>query len=326
MKRRDVIVSVLSSAGAMAAGHSFAQAYPSRPIRWVMPFPAGGPTDAIARKLADLVRPKLGQPVIVENKAGANGSIGTAEVARAAADGYTFAVAIPDSLVSVASLFPSAGYDARTDLTPIMKICHAQPVLIANASLGVRTIEELLAAARKKPGSIACGTRGPGTFPHLLIKSIESVTGASFLDVPYKGLAPAVQDTIGNTVQLTVVPPTLATQFQERGQVHAIGICGDERSPFMPKVATMREQGIDTPTTRSTLWIALVAPRNLPEPMVKLWTDALNEAVRSTEFVEFLRAGGQSLLATTGADFQRELAAEHAATNALIRSLGIKPL
>ena len=326
MKRRDILVSALYGAAALATGRSFAQSsYPNRPIRWVMPFPAGGPTDVIARKLADIVRVKLGQPIVIENKTGANGSIGTADVVRAAPDGYTFAVAIPDSLVSVASLFPTAGYDARTDLTPIMKICHAQPVLIANAGLGVRNIAELLAAARRAPGTIACGTWGPGTLPHLVIKSIERTTGTSFLDVPYKGLMPAMQDTLGNVVQLTVVPPTLATQLQDKGSAFALGVCGNERSPFMPQLPTMREQGIDTPTTRSTLWIALVAPKNLPEPMVKRWTELLTEAIRTPEFEAFLRAGGQSPLATAGADFQRELAAEYTETNNLIRALGIKP-
>lgn len=290
-----------------------------------MPFPAGGPTDAIARKLAELLRPKLGQPIVVENKAGASGSIGTAEVVRSAPDGYTFGVAIPDALVSVASLVPTAGYDARTDLTPIMKICHAQPVLIANAGLGVRTMAELLAAGRKSPRSIASGSWGPGSFPHLLMKSIESASGTQFLDVPYKGLAPAMQDTLANTVQLTVVPPALASQLQDKGSVYALGVCGDERSPFLPQIPTMREQSLDTPITRSTLWIGLVAPRNLPEPLVKRWTEVLSETIRTPEFEAFLRAGGQSLLAIAGADFQRELAAEHADTNALIRSLGIKP-
>jgi tripartite-type tricarboxylate transporter receptor subunit TctC len=325
MKRRSILIHTAAAAASLAAGRARAQTWPSRPIRWVMPFPAGGPTDAIARKLAEIVRPRLGQPVVVENKAGASGSIGTAEVARAAPDGYTFAVAIPDSLVSVASLVPTAGYDARTDLTPIMKICHAQPVLIAHSKLGVRNVAELLAAARKAPGTIACGTWGPGTFPHLMIKSIESVTATAFVDVPYKGLAPALQDTLANAVQLTVVPPTLATQLQDRGSVHALGVCGNERSPFIPQVATLREQGVDTPTTRSTLWIALVGPKGLPEPLLRRWTEVLNEAVRTPEFESFLRAGGQSLLATTGADFQRELVAEHAETNALIRALGIKP-
>jgi tripartite-type tricarboxylate transporter receptor subunit TctC len=325
MKRREVLVSVLSATAGLASKGAFAQSYPSRPIRWVMPFPAGGPTDVIARKLAELTGPRIGQTIVVENKPGANGSIGTGEVARAAPDGYTFAFAIPDSLVSVASLVPSAGYDARTDLTPIMKICHAQPVLIANAKLGVRNIAELLAAARKAPGTITCGTWGPGTFPHLAIKSVESATGTSFVDVPYKGLVPALQDTLANSVQLTVVPPTLALQHQDKGTVHALGVCGAERSPFLPAVATMKEQGVDTPATRSTLWIALVAPKGLPAPLAARWTEVLNQTVRSPEFEGFLSVGGQTVLATTGEDFRRELAAEYAETNALIRSLGIKP-
>ncbi len=233
MKRREILASALSATAALASGGAFAQSYPSRPIRWVMPFPAGGPTDVIARKLAELAGPRIGQPIVVENKPGANGSIGIGEVVRAAPDGYTFGVAIPDALVSVASLVPSAGYDARTDLTPIMKVCHAQPVLIANSKLGVRDIAELLSAARRAPGTITCGTWGPGTFPHLAIESIASATGTRFVDVPYKGLAPALQDTLAGSVQLTVVPPTLAQQHQDKGTIRALGVCGTERSPFL---------------------------------------------------------------------------------------------
>ncbi|MBN9428485.1 MAG: tripartite tricarboxylate transporter substrate binding protein [Burkholderiales bacterium] len=326
MKRRDLIVSALSGAAALTAGKAFGQTYPSRPIRWVMPFPAGGPTDVIARKLAEIAGPRIGQPIVVDNKPGANGSIGTGEVVRAAPDGYTFAVAIPDSLVSVASLVQTVSYDARTDLTPIMKICHAQPVLIANAKLGLKNIADLLAAARKAPGTIACGTWGPGTFPHLTMKSIEKATGTRFLDVPYRGLAPAMQDTLANAVQLTIVPPSLALQLQDKGSVTALAVCGTERSPFLPQVATMKEQGIDTSTTNSTLWIALVAPKGLPAPLAKRWTEVLSESVRTPEFENYLKGAGQSLLGTTGADFQRELAAEYVETNELIRSLGIKPL
>lgn len=121
MKRRSLLAGAVAGTAALYSPHLLAQTYPSRPVRWVMPFPAGGPTDAIARKLAELASPKLGQPIVVENKPGASGSIGTGEVARSAPDGYTFAIAIPDSLIGVASLIKSVSYDARTDLTPVMK-------------------------------------------------------------------------------------------------------------------------------------------------------------------------------------------------------------
>lgn len=323
MKRRTLLASTLATPAALWSGHALAQAaYPNRPIRWVLPFPAGGPTDSIARKVAELASARIGQPIIVENKPGANGSIGTAEVVRAAPDGYTFAIAIPDSLISVASLVKSPGYDSRSDITPIMKICDGQPVLIANRQLGVRNIQELLAAARTNPGRIAYGTWGNGTLPHLIMKSLEAATGTSFLDVPYKGLAPALQDTLANSVQLTVVPPVVAAQYVERGAV-PLAISGGPRSPMLPQVGTMQEQGVDTAIMRSSLWIGIVGPKGMPDALLKRWIDLLNEVVRSPEFEKFLAAAGQGLLARSGPDFARELAAEHVAINDLMRSLGI---
>ena len=324
MKRRTLLASSLATPLALWGPAARAQSYPARPIRWIMPFPAGGPTDVTTRKLAELVSAKLGQPIIVENKTGANGSIGIGELVRSAPDGYTLAIAIPDALISVASLVKSPGYDGRTDITPIMKLWAGQPVLIANRQLGVRNIQELLAAARKNPGGIALGTWGNGTLPHLIMKSLEGATGTSFLDVPYKGLAPALQDTLSNGVQLTVVPPAVAAQYIERGIV-PLAISGGPRSPILPQVATMQEQGVDTPMMKAANWAGLVGPKGMSEALVKRWIDVLNDVVRSPEFEKFLASSGQALVARSGQEFGREIASEHAATNELMRALGIKP-
>ena len=322
MKRRTLLASSLVTPLTLWGTQTLAQSYPARPIRWIMPFPAGGPTDVTARKLAELTSARIGQPIIIENKTGANGSIGIGELVRAQPDGYTFAIAIPDALISVASLVKSPGYDGRTDVTPIMKVWAGQPVLIANKQLGVRNIPELLAAARKNPGRIAYGTWGNGTLPHLIMKSLEAATGTSFLDVPYKGLAPALQDTLSNGVQLTIVPPAVALQQMERGIV-PLAISGGPRSPMLPQVATMQEQGVDTQLMKSANWAGLVAPKGLPEALTKRWIDLLNEVVRTPDFEKFLASSGQTLVARTGQDFARELVAEHAATNELMRSLGV---
>lgn len=323
MKRRTLLASSIAGAATLGHGSLFAQSYPTRPIRWVMPFPAGGPTDAIARKLAELASARIGQPIIIDNKTGASGSIGTAEVARAAPDGYTFAIAIPDSLISVASLIKSVSYDARTDLTPVMKICHAIPVLVATSSLGVKDIPQLLAAARKSPGKIACGTWGPGTLPHLVITSIGQATGTRFMDVPYKGLAPVIQDVMGGTVHLALVPPNLALQMQSKSYAVPLATIGGEPSPMLPGVPSIQQMGIDAPILRSTLWTGLVAPKGLPQPLLQQWTTVLSDCMQDAEFNKFLTTAGQGPLGRTSADFGRELAAEFTATNTLIRELGI---
>lgn len=325
MKRRTFLGTALVAGGSCVLGLPVqAQTYPSKPIRWIMPFPAGGPTDVIARKLAELAGPRIGQTIVVENKPGASGSIGTAEVARAAPDGYTFAIAIPDSLISAAALTKTIGYDARTDLTLLMKVCHAQPVLVGSPNMPARSMAQLLDAARKAPGSITYGTWGPGTLPHLIMNSVERVTGTRFMDVPYKGLAPVIQDLLGSTVDLAVVPPNVAIQLQERG-VKPLAVGGLERTPLMPQVATMDEQGLKAPILNATLWTALVAPKGLPEDIQARWIAVLNEVVRLPEFEKFLSTVGQTLLAQTGPAFANDLNDEYGETMELIRSLGIKP-
>lgn len=327
MKRRTLLTHALSGAAAIYGANAFAQAgFPNRPIRWVMPFPAGGPTDAIARKLAELASARLGQSVVVENKPGANGSIGTADVVRAPADGHTLAVATPDSLISVASLVKAVPYDARQDITPVFKICHALPVLVANTKLSVRTIPELITAAKSAPGAIMYGTWGAGTLPHLVMKSLESATGTKFLDVPYKGLQPVLQDLMGNSVQLALVPPGLAVQFQEKGFVHALCTTGGHRSPLLPNVASIQEQGVDTPIMKATLWTGLVGPKGMPDAVVKRWSEVLADSLNSPEFIKFLEAAGQMPQGHTRAEFTRLIADDYVAINSLIRSLGIQPL
>lgn len=324
MKRRTFLLASMAGSAATVAPVTRAQTYPTRPIRWVMPFPAGGPTDAVARKLADLAGAKLGQSVVVENKTGASGAIGTAEVVRSAPDGYTFAISTPDSLISAVSLIKSAGYDPRQDLTMVMKVCHAQPVLLASSRVGARNMKDLVAAATKAPGKITYASWGPGTLPHLVLASLERVTGTTFMEVPYKGFAPALQDLLGGNLDMALVPPNVAVQYRDKGLV-ALGVSGGGRAPLVPEVATMQEQGINAPIMNVTLWTGLVAPKGLPDPILKRWTEVLNSVVRSPEFETFLSTAGQSVLARSGADFAGELASEFVETGNLIRSLGIKP-
>lgn len=320
MKRRTLIASSIASVPFLKHLSAAAQTYPSRTIRWVMPFPAGGPTDAIARKLAEIVGTKIGQPIIVDNRPGASGSIGTGEVARSAPDGYTFAIAIPDSLISVASLIKSVSYDARTDLTLVMKICHAIPVLVVGKQLGVSNFKQLLEAAKKTPGKIAYGTWGVGTLPQLVMKSIERESGTRFMDVPYKGLAPVIQDILGGTVHLALVPPSVVVQYKD---LVPLVTTGGERSSMLPDVPTVQEEGVDAPILRSTMWTGLVAPKGLPQSVLEFWTDVLTRSIKEPAYTEFLASVGQTPLATASADFGRQLTTEFVTTNDLIRSLGI---
>jgi tripartite-type tricarboxylate transporter receptor subunit TctC len=324
MKRRTLLGAGLA---AMPLAPAWAQAYPAKPIRWINPFPAGSPTDAVTRKLAEMLAPRIGQPIVVENKPGANGSIGTGEVVRAAPDGYTFGVAIADSLISVATLLKNPGYDARKDLMPLAVFSVAQSVLFANRQSGIRSVADLIQQARANPGKISYGSWGQGTLPQLIMTSIERHAGVSFLHVPYKGLAPIMQDLLGNSVQLSVGPPALVAQFMEKGQVQPVAVMGPERTPFLPQVPTFAEQGLDLPYLRNIFWTGLIAPKGLPPELARRWVELIGAAVKTPEFEKFLAtgAGGQLPRLKGPEEFARDLAAEWTLTNDIIRSLGISP-
>ena len=326
MKRRTLIQAGLSTLP-LAGTRAWAQSYPSRPIRLINPFPPGGTTDLIARKLADLLAPRLGQPVIVENRAGASGSIGTSEVARAAPDGYTLGIAIADSVISVASLVKNPGYDVRKDLTPLFQVMEAQTVLFASRQLGVKNIPELLQAAKARPGMITFGSWGTGTTVHQVMGALERHAGVSFLHVPYKGVAQIQQDIVGNTVNITVGPLALVNQYVQKGYIYPLAIQGTERNSMVPTVPTYKEQGVDAPFLQTMFWVGLVAPKGLPAELQKRWVDVLNEVCRTPEYENFLvnGLGGARAVLKGPAEFARDIATEFTMTNNLLRGMGVVP-
>lgn len=291
-------------------------------VRWIVPFPAGGPLDAVARRLAEGVGPRLKQTIVVENKAGANGSIGTAEVARAAPDGRTLALAIPDSLISVASLVKNPPYDARRDLTLITQMVASSVVLMAHAKLGASSMAELMGKARQAKPPIGYGSWGPGTLPHLVMSAIESQSTATFTHVPYRGAAPALQDLAGGQVQLGFGPAHVALQYQQKGLATPIAVTG-QRSALLPDVPTLAEQGFKGPVEESRIWFALVGPKGLPASEVQRWYDAIGATVRTPEFEKFLAGIGFVPFMSSPQQFAQNLAREHVVTNELIRKLGI---
>lgn len=321
MINRRACTSRLLAAAALPAWMSPSRANDAV-VRWIVPFPAGGPLDAVGRKLAEGVGPRVKQTLVIENKAGANGSIGTAEVARAAPDGRTFALALPDSLISVASLVKNPPYDARRDLTLITQMVASSVVLMAHAKLGASSMAELMAKARQAKPPIGYGSWGPGTLPHLVMSAIESQSTATFTHVPYRGAAPALQDLAGGQVQLGFGPAHVALQYQQKGLATPIAVTG-QRSALLPDVPTLAEQGFKGPVEESRIWFALVGPKGLAANEVQRWYDAIGATVRTPEFEKFLAGIGFVPLMSTPQQFGQALAKEHEVTNQLIRKLGI---
>ncbi|MCW5668706.1 MAG: tripartite tricarboxylate transporter substrate binding protein [Hydrogenophaga sp.] len=323
MNRR--IASLLAVLGLLATTPAaLAQApYPSRPIRLVVPYPAGGGTDVVARKVAEMASVRLGQPIVIDNKPGANGSIGTGEVARAAADGYTLAWAIPDSLISVASLVKSPSYDARRDLTAIVRLVASPVAVMTSTDSDIKSVQDLLARGRAQPGKLTYGSWGPGTLPHLLMATIDPKDEGRFVQLPYRGQAPAIQDVVARQIQIGFAPPHIAAQYVQKGMAHVIAVVSDERSALMPHVPTLAEQAVEGDLARSRLWMGVVGPRGLPASVVDRLSTEFTAVVASPDFKSFLSQVGMAPYVAQSGDFSAQIGKEFVTTNSLIRKLGV---
>lgn len=323
MQRRRFIYG--TGAALLAPALARAQDYPAKPVRWIVPFAAGGPNDAIARKLAELATARMGQPILIDNKPGASGSLGTREVMAAAPDGYTFGIGIPDSMVSAPYIVRSARYDARSDFSPVINIADAMGAFVARSDLGVATMADLVKLARQKPSTIAYASYGPGSTPHLAMAAIEQQSQAQFVNVPYKGLAPAMTDFYGQQIHMVMAPLPLAQQIVDKGAGLPVAIIGSGRTPRFPQATTLAEQGFDVPILRSNIWVGLFGPKGVPRPIVDRWVKELTAAIQTPAFAEYLAVVGFQPTASPAAEFQAQLSAEVAATGDLVRKIGLQP-
>jgi tripartite-type tricarboxylate transporter receptor subunit TctC len=255
------------------SGLAGAQAYPSKTITIVVPTAPGGANDAMARIIAQGLSQKMGQPVIVENKPGANGAIASEFVARALPDGHT----ILFGYIATHGINPALQrlkYDPIADFEPIGMVANSPTLLVATNSLPVNNAKELVALLKAKPDSISYASAGKGTAPHLAAELFQINTGTQMLHVPYKGSAPAIVDTIGGTTQ--VMFPSLFSAYPQvtGGKLKALGIAGDKRSTVLPNVPTLKEQGIQNMNV--TQWYALFAPAKTPKPIITRINKELN--------------------------------------------------
>jgi tripartite-type tricarboxylate transporter receptor subunit TctC len=254
-------------------GQALAQAWPTKPVTIVVPTAAGGANDAMARIIAQGLSAKLGQPVIVENKAGANGAIASDFVVRAASDGYT----IMFGYIATHGINPALQklkYDPVTDFEPIGMVAASPTVLVANKAVPVNTAKELVNYLKAKPGAYSYATAGNGTAPHIAGELFKLSAGVDVINVPYKGSAPAVLDTIAGSTQYMF--PSLFTAYPQikGGKLKALGIAGDKRSPVLPDVPTLAEQGI--PNVSMSQWYAMFAPAKTPKAVVARLNTEMN--------------------------------------------------
>jgi len=269
-----------------ASSAAQAQAWPERPVRLVVPFPAGGATDLVARVIAQRVSKDTGQQVIVDNKAGAGGTIGTAEAAKAAADGYTLLLTTSSTHAISPHLMPRLPYDAVKDFTPIAHLVDAASVVLVTQSLPVKTVAELIDHAKKHPGQLNYASSGNGTIVHLTTEAFNAQAGVFMTHVPYKGTVLAIPDVVAGSVQVLIDSIPTGMPHVKTGRLRALAVTGNKRSALAPELPTVAEAGL--PGFSSVTWFGLYAPRDMKPELVARVHEAFDKAAHAPEVIDSL--------------------------------------
>jgi tripartite-type tricarboxylate transporter receptor subunit TctC len=325
MKRRKsmrtlAIAAAFATAFA-AAGHASAQAYPSRPVTIIVGFAPGGGTDTVARVMQKKLAEYLGQPVVVENRAGAGGTIGAAVVAKAEPDGYTILLATIAALAVAPHLNSKLPYDPLKDFAPVSMATESGNVLVVHPSVPVKTLAEYVKLANSKPGGIAYGTSGVGSAGHLAGELFRLTAHANLVHVPYKGGGPAMSDLLGGQIPSVFASATTATPQVQSGKLIALGATGAKRSQALPNVPTIAEQGY--PGYEATNWYAFVAPAKTPKAVVTRLNRDIVRTLNDPETHAAILKQGEEPVASTPEELARKIKREHATWGRVIRDAGI---
>ncbi len=275
---------------ALAAGVVQAQTYPSKPVRVIVPFPPGGTTDIVARLVADQFAATLGQPAVVENRAGAGGSVGATEIARAAPDGYTLGLATVSTHGVNPAINPKLPYDPLRDFTPISNLATVPNVVSAHPAAGINDLKGLIEKAKASPGKITYASAGMGSLSHMLGELFKSSTSTDLLHVPYKGSGPALNDTLGGQVSIFFDNLSSSLPHILSGKLRALAVSSPTRLDVLPNVPTFAEAGV--PQLNDPSWFGLIGPPNLPQPVLAKVHEAVTQALASNEVRERMRQAG----------------------------------
>lgn len=318
----------LTLAAAMAASatlgvthHAHAQGYPSKPVRVIVPAPAGGNADAVARTVFERVSAMLGQPFVIENKPGAAGNIGMEMAATTPADGYTLVEVITANTIN-ATLYPKLTFDLTRDFVPVGLAAALPLILVVHPSVPASSMQELIAHARKNPGKLNYASAGSGTGGHLSAELFKGMAGLDITHVPYKGSTPAVTDLIGGSVDLFFDGMPSALPHVQAGRLRVLAITTSKRSATVPDVPTMAEAGL--PGFEVSLWLGFMAPAGTPLDVVARLNNAINDAVASAPVRERFRRLGLEPLTGTPQEFGALIRSEIAKWAPIIRKAGAK--
>jgi tripartite-type tricarboxylate transporter receptor subunit TctC len=304
-----------------ADGQDAAKDYPNRPIKFIVPYPPAGGTDIVARTLTEPLGALLGQPIIVDNRGGAAGNIGTDLAAKAAPDGYTVLFTLSSHTINP-KLYDKLPFDVEKDFVPISLAAMIPQVLVVNPSVPVNNIKELIALARAQPGKLNYASVGTGSPAHIAGELFKLKTGIDMVHVPYKGGGPAITDTLGGQVQLAFVSLPAALQYVKAGRLRALAVTSDARSVAAPDIPTITESGVDCVVNS---WYGALAPAKTPPAIVAKLQDAFAKVLATPEMREKLLAQGAEAASSTSAEFERRIKDELAKWDYVIHEAKIKP-
>ena len=326
MQRRNMLRLIAAGTATLAAGLSFQAAaqgaYPTKPITLVVPFPAGGTTDIVARIVADKLGQQLGQAVVVDNRGGAGGSIGTGFLAKAAPDGYTIGVATASTHGINPAVYPRLQYDATKDFTTITNLASVPNVMSVNPSVKANDMKAFIALAQSQPNKLAYGSAGNGSVSHMMGELFKMSSKTELLHVPYKGVGPALNDTLANQVQILFDNLPSSLPFIEGGKLRALAVAAPKRVAALPNVPTFAELGLKQ--VNDPAWYGLVAPPKTPEDVIKKLNAAAVKVLNMPEVKDRLKQQGAEPVGNTPAEHAAEIKAELEKMKNVVTKQGIK--
>jgi len=318
---RAASVCMLALLSAIAGAQDAARDYPTKPIRFLVPYPPAGGTDIVARTLTEPLSQVLGQPIIIDNRGGAAGNLGTDLAAKAPADGYTVLFTLSSHTINP-RLYDKLPFDVEKDFVPVSLAAMIPQILVVNPTVPVNNVKELIALARSQPGKLNYASVGTGSPGHIAGELFKLKTGVDMVHVPYKGGGPAVTDTLGGQVQLLFVSLPAALQYVKAGRLRALAVTSDQRSVAAPDIPTISESGVDCIVNS---WYGALVPAKTPAAIVAKLQAAFTKVLAMPEIRQKLLAQGAEATSSTSAEFDRLIRDELAKWDYVIREAKIKP-